>query len=90
VRVEPAHQAATDATPSHRKDCKPSRIDIVVSTLRYSLKRMIFKKYVAEFDAYLQGARGSVNDLSVGSRDVAKPFGPTGEVKCPFQRKLNP
>jgi hypothetical protein len=66
------------------------RIDVVVSALRYSLKRMIFEKYVAEFDAHLRGAVGSVDGFSVGSRDVAKPFGPTGDVKCHFQRKLYP
>jgi hypothetical protein len=52
--------------------------------------RIIFEKNVAEFDAHLRGAGGSVNDLSAGSRDAARPVGSMGDVKCPFQHKSNP
>ena len=36
--------------------------------MRYGLKPMIFEKNVAEFDANLLGADGSVYGLSMGSR----------------------
>lgn len=43
----PHDQAAPDQTPSHPNDAKPGRNDIVVSTMHYGLKKMIFEKDVA-------------------------------------------
>jgi len=45
--AEPRDQAASEAKPSHPNDCEPGRNDIVVSTMHYGFKRMIFEKDVA-------------------------------------------
>ena len=43
----PVDQAAADAKPSHPNDCRPGRNDIVVNTMHYGFKRMIFEKDIA-------------------------------------------
>lgn len=45
--AEPLDQATPDAVPSHPDDCKAGRNDVVVDTMHYGLKRMIFEKDVA-------------------------------------------
>ena len=45
--AEPRDQAAADAKPAHPDEAKPGRNDIVVSTMHYGLKQMVFEKDVA-------------------------------------------
>jgi hypothetical protein len=45
--AEPLDQAPSDAKPSHPNEAKSGRNDIVVSTMHYGMKRMIFEKDVA-------------------------------------------
>jgi predicted acyl esterase len=44
--ADPLDQASPDDKPSHPSEAKPGRNDIVVSTMHYGLKRMIFEKDV--------------------------------------------
>ena len=43
---QPADQAPPGSTPTHPRDCRPGRNDVVVSTMHYGLKYMVFEKDV--------------------------------------------
>lgn len=43
---QPVDQAPAGSTPTHPRDCRPGRNDVIVSTMHYGLKYMVFEKDV--------------------------------------------